>query len=237
MRKKLLAKNSDGQYLQDKVFKSKEQAALAREILELKSPKDITELMRIRACVVGLDEPMGKIIDSLTAMKPKERAKLEQEYLKYNSTMNADLLHCAVGADRRKLMETYSPVPMGQRILNLQSDLSKQDGAADGLLMGGALDAHSKVVKVYAENKETIGKLDHKKREELDAALENYFAAKANFVSTKRESAEAVASATTMLMGIALSLADPPASAAILASAGVVGAGVKLQNDTSNDGQ
>lgn len=226
---KLLAKNSDGQFLQNEVFKSKEQAALAREILELKNPKNITELMRIRAAVVGFDEPLGKIIDGLAAMKPKERAQIEQEYLKYHSTMNADLLHTATGADRRKLMDTYSPVPIGQKILSLQSDLSKQDGAADGVLMGGALDAHSKVVRVYAENKEVIAKLDPKTKEDLDHALENYFAAKANFVSTKRESAEAVAGATTMLIGIALSIADPPASAAILASAGVVGAGVKLQ--------
>lgn len=226
----LLAKNDfNAQFVQNAVFKSKEQAELAREILHLKSPKDVTEVMRIRAVAVGFDEPAGRVIDKLAAMKPKDRAKLEQEYLKYNSTISADLLQTATGADRRRIAEMYSPVPLGQKIISHQRDLSKQDGAADGFLMDGAVDAHSKVAKVYAQNKEIMSKLDPQTRAKLDTALENYFAAKANFVKTKRETAEAAAEATTMLMAVALSIADPPASAAILTSAGVVGAGVKLQ--------
>lgn len=226
---KLMSKAPEAQYLQNEIFKSKEQAELAREILHLNSPKDITPAMRIRASVVGFDEPLSGVIEKLGSLKPKERKAIEQEYLKYHSTMNADLLHASSGAERRKLVELYDPLTMGQKIITLQKDHVKQDGAADSLMMRGAVDAHSRIAKVYAENKESIAKLDPKTREELNAALENYFVAKANFVTTKRESAEAVANATTMLMGVALSIADPPATAAILASAGVVGAGVKLQ--------
>lgn len=226
----LLAKNDlNAQFVQYTVFKSKEQVELAREILQLKSPKDVTEVMRIRAAAVGFDEPLGRIIDKLAAMKPKDRLKIEQDYLKYNSTISADLLQTATGADRRRISEMYSPVPLGQKIISHQRDLSKQDGATDGFLMAGVIDAHSKVAKVYAENKEIMNKLDPQTRAKLDTALENYFAAKANFVTTKRETAEAAAEATTLLMAVALSIADPPASAAILASAGIVGAGVKLQ--------
>lgn len=226
---KLMSKAPEAQYLQNEVFKSKEQAELAREVLQLNNPKDITSAMRIRAAVVGFDEPLSGVIEKLGNLKPKERKAIEQEYLKYHSTMNADLLHAASGADRRKLVELYAPLTMGQKIISLQKDLVKQDGAADSLIMKGAVDAHARIAKVYAENKEAIAKLDPKTREELEAALENYFVAKANFVTTKRESAEAVANATTMLLGITLSIADPPATAAILASAGVVGAGVKLE--------
>lgn len=226
---KLMSKAPEAQYLQNELFKSKEQAELAREVLQLNNPKDITSAMRIRAAVVGFDEPLSGVIEKLGNLKPKERKAIEQEYLKYHSTMNADLLHAASGADRRKLVELYAPLTMGQKIISLQKDLVKQDGAADSLMMKGAVDAHARIAKVYAENKEAIAKLDPKTREELEAALENYFVAKANFVTTKRESAEAVANATTMLMGVALSIADPPATAAILASAGVVGAGVKLE--------
>ncbi|MBX9719949.1 MAG: hypothetical protein K2X81_01015, partial [Candidatus Obscuribacterales bacterium] len=107
---KLMAKDASGQFMQNEIFKSKEQAELAREILQLKKPTEITELMRIRAAVVGFDEPIGKIVDKLSAMKPKERAQLEQAYLKYHSTMNADLMHTASGADRRRLAEMCSPV-------------------------------------------------------------------------------------------------------------------------------
>ncbi|MBX9951129.1 MAG: hypothetical protein K2Y39_18305 [Candidatus Obscuribacterales bacterium] len=226
---KLLAKSSEAQNLQNAIFKSKEQAELAREVLLLKNGKDITPAMRVRASVVGFDEPLSKVLDALEDLKPKARKNLEQEYLKYHSTLNADLLHISSGAERRRLLEIYAPAPMGQKIISLQKDLVKQDGAADSFLMAGAVDAHARVAKVYAENKEAIAKLDPKTREELDAALENYFVAKANFVTTKRETAEAVANATTTLMGVALSIADPPATAAILASAGVVGAGVKLE--------
>lgn len=226
---KLLAKSIDAQNLQNEIFKSKEQAELAREVLLLGNPKDISEAMRIRASVVGFDEPLSNILDKLETLKPRERKHLEQEYLKYHSTLNADLLHISSGAERRRLLELYAPAPMGQRIISLQKDLVKQDGAADSLLMAGAVDAHARVAKVYAENKEAIAKLDPKTREELDAALENYFVAKSNFVTTKRETAEAVANATTTLMGVALSIADPPATAAILASAGIAGAGVKLE--------
>lgn len=226
---KLMSKAPEAQYLQNEIFKSKEQAELAREVLQLNNPKDITSAMRIRAAVVGFDEPLSGVIEKLGSLKPKERKAIEQEYLKYHSTMNADLLHAASGADRRKLVELYAPLTMGQKIISLQKDLVKQDGAADSLMMKGAVDAHARIAKVYAENKEAIAKLDPQTREELEAALENYFVAKANFVTTKRESAEAVANATTMLMGVALSIADPPATAAILASAGVVGAGVKLE--------
>ncbi len=225
----LMGKTPAAQYMQNELFKSKEQAELAREIFELKNAGDIPEVLRIRAAVVGFDEPLNNTIERLERLKPKERAKLESEYLKYHSTMNADLLHIANGADRRRLVEIYAPVPMGQNIISLQKELTRKDGAADSFIMAGALDAHARLAKVYAENKEAIARLDPKTREELDGALENYFVARANFVATKRETAEAVASATTMLMGVALSIADPPATAAILTSAGVVGAGVKLE--------
>ncbi len=227
---KLLAKNDPGaMWMQNDIFKSKEQMELAREILQLKNPNQITEVMRIRAAAVGFNEPIGKVIDTLATMKPKERAALEDQYLKYGTTITADLLHTATGAERRKLVDMYSPVPIGQRIISLQKELSRQDGAADGVLMGAAVDAHAKVAKVYAQNKEAMNKLDDKTREKLFTALENYYEAKANYVMTKRETAEAVSEATTILMSVAISIADPPASAAILASAGVVGAGVKLQ--------
>lgn len=227
-KKRLFSDDQIGGALRKILFKTPEQATLARELQQFKDPKDVPEFMRIRAAVVGFDEPVGKIVEKLASMTPSELRRLENDYLRYHSILSSDLLHVAKGADRRELADIYAKDTLGQKLVTQGHELTKQDGLFDPLLIAGAREAHSRTAKVYAENKELMSKLDAPTREKIESALENYFLAKSNYIQTKRETAEAVSEATTMLLAVAVSIADPPATAAILTSAGVVGGSVKL---------